>query len=71
MAHFGTSDVRQVANMAADGDERAKLVLEAMAHNVAKHWKAGSGGMRQGGQNSSHRRHCILGNDNRMDQGAC
>jgi len=36
MAHFGTSDVRQVANMAADGDERAKLVLEAMAHNVAK-----------------------------------
>lgn len=35
-AHLGTSDAREVEKMIADGNERAKLVYEAMAYQVAK-----------------------------------
>jgi len=36
VAYFGTHDVRVVEKMAADGDEKAKLVMRAMAYGVAK-----------------------------------
>lgn len=36
VAHLGTVDVREVTKMINDGDEQAKLILEAMALNVAK-----------------------------------
>ena len=36
MAYFNTSDLREVFDLADKGDEQAKLVSEAMAHNVAK-----------------------------------
>lgn len=36
MAHFGTSDAREIEKRIAGGDEKAALVYEAMAHNVAK-----------------------------------
>lgn len=36
MAHLGTDDVRGVEKMITSGDEKAALVLEAMAYNVAK-----------------------------------
>jgi len=36
MAHLGTSDVQLAQEMAESGDEHAKLLLEAMAYNVAK-----------------------------------
>ena len=36
VAHFGTHDARVVEQMAADGDDKAALVLEAMAYGVAK-----------------------------------
>jgi len=35
-AHLGTKDIREVQKMADSGDERAKLVLEAMIYQVAK-----------------------------------
>lgn len=35
-AYFGTKDVREVEKLAADGDEKAKLVLEAMIYQIAK-----------------------------------
>lgn len=34
--YLGTSDVREVKVMAAEGDERARLLYEAMAYGVAK-----------------------------------
>lgn len=37
MAYFGVNDVRIVEKMIQDGDEKAKLVYEAMALNIAKH----------------------------------
>jgi butyrate kinase len=36
VAHLGTVDVREVEKMIRGGDEHAKLILEAMALNVAK-----------------------------------
>lgn len=36
VAHLGTSDVQMAQEMSDLGDEHAKLVLEAMAYNVAK-----------------------------------
>lgn len=36
MAYFGTADTRKVEAMIQDGDGHARLILEAMAHNVAK-----------------------------------
>lgn len=36
VAHFGTSDTREVERRVLEGDEQAKLVYEAMALNVAK-----------------------------------
>jgi len=36
MAYFGTSDTRMVEEKINAGDEYARLILEAMAHNVAK-----------------------------------
>lgn len=36
MAYFGTNDTREVEKMIADNDEKAKLIYEAMALNVAK-----------------------------------
>lgn len=36
MSHFATSDARRVVDMAQKGDDRAKLVLEAMSLQVAK-----------------------------------
>ncbi|MEI7503515.1 MAG: butyrate kinase [Paludibacter sp.] len=36
MAHLGTNDVQIVLEMMQSGDEHARLVLEAMAYNVAK-----------------------------------
>lgn len=35
-AYFGTADVRKVETMIHEGNEEASLILEAMAHNVAK-----------------------------------
>ena len=36
MAYAGTSDVREVKTMAAEGDRRARESLEAMAYGIAK-----------------------------------
>ncbi|GHV36866.1 putative butyrate kinase [Synergistales bacterium] len=36
MSYFGTNDTRQVEEMAQNGDEKAKLVYEAMAYNISK-----------------------------------
>lgn len=36
MAHLGTSDVKIITQRMTEGDEKARLVLEAMAYNVAK-----------------------------------
>ncbi len=36
LAHFGTADCIEIEKRIADGDERAKLVYDAMAYNVAK-----------------------------------
>lgn len=35
-AHLNTNDMREVEDRAANGDEKAKLVFEAMAYNIAK-----------------------------------
>ena len=35
-AHLGTPDVREIEQMIEDGNERAKLILEAMCYNTAK-----------------------------------
>lgn len=36
MAHLGTTDSREVEKRIADGDQRAKLIYDAMALNIAK-----------------------------------
>ncbi len=36
VSYFGTSDVREIQKLIDNGDEEAKLVLEALAYNVAK-----------------------------------
>lgn len=36
MAYFGTTDARIVEEKVREGDERASLIYEALAHNVAK-----------------------------------
>ncbi len=36
MAYFGTSDTRDIEAMIQDGNENAKLIMEAMAYNIAK-----------------------------------
>ena len=36
MAHLGTTDVREVQKRIEEGDEHAKLILDAMALNIAK-----------------------------------
>lgn len=36
MAHLGTTDTRKVESLALGGDEKAKLIYDAMALNVAK-----------------------------------
>lgn len=36
MSYFGTSDAREVQAFAEEGDEKAKIVLDAMALNIAK-----------------------------------
>ncbi|MDR2366579.1 MAG: butyrate kinase [Deltaproteobacteria bacterium] len=36
MAHLGVTDIREVEKRISDGDQKAKLVYEAMALNVAK-----------------------------------
>ena len=35
-AYLGTSEVQEAERLAADGDEKARLVLEAMAYQIAK-----------------------------------
>lgn len=35
-AHLNTNDMREVETRAAEGDEKAKLVFEAMAYNIVK-----------------------------------
>ena len=35
-AHLGTTDVREVEQRIADGDEHARLVLDAMIYQIAK-----------------------------------
>lgn len=42
VAYLGTNDGREVGKMIAAGDEKAKLVYEAMAYQVAKEIGAGS-----------------------------
>ncbi len=37
VAHLGTNDCRDASAAAASGDEKAQLVLDAMAYNTAKH----------------------------------
>ena len=36
MAHLGTNEIQEVTRMIDDGNEHAKLILEAMAYHVAK-----------------------------------
>ena len=36
MAYFNTTDAREIEDRVKDGDEKAALVYEALAHNVAK-----------------------------------
>lgn len=36
VAHLGTNDFRQVVEMVEKGDEKAKLIFEALCHQVAK-----------------------------------
>ncbi len=36
VAHLGTNDLREVMKMIEEGDEKAKLVLEAFCYNIAK-----------------------------------
>ena len=36
IAHLGTADTREIVKRIENGDEKAKLVLDAMAYNVAK-----------------------------------
>ncbi|NLO56540.1 MAG: butyrate kinase, partial [Thermovirga sp.] len=36
VAHLGTNDLREVEEMIAGGDEKARLVFEAMAYQVAR-----------------------------------
>lgn len=36
VAYFGTNDARKVEHLALEGDEKAKLIFEAMAYQVAK-----------------------------------
>lgn len=36
-AHLGTNDVREVERRIAEGDEHAKLILDAMLYHTAKH----------------------------------
>src|SRR5690625_6879592 len=36
VSYFGTNDARIVEDKANNGDEKAKLVLEAMAYQIAK-----------------------------------
>lgn len=36
VAHFGTNDAREIEKRIAQGDERAKLVYDAMAYQIAK-----------------------------------
>ncbi len=36
VAYLGTNDARDVEKMIAEGDEKAKLIYEAMAYQVAK-----------------------------------
>ena len=36
MAHLGTNDLREVQRRMDEGDDRAKLVFEAMAYQIAK-----------------------------------
>ena len=38
-AHLGTNDVREVERRIAEGDEKAKLILDAMVYNIAR-WLA-------------------------------
>lgn len=35
-AHLGTHDAREVEKMIAEGNEKAKLIYEAMAYQIAK-----------------------------------
>ena len=42
VAYLGTNDVREVAKMIRQGDKKAKLILEAMAYQVAKEIGAGA-----------------------------
>ncbi len=42
VSYFGTSDVREVQKLIDDGNSEAKLVLEALAYNVAKEIGAAS-----------------------------
>jgi butyrate kinase len=37
VAHFRTSDIRDIDNKIRNGDERAKLVLDAMVYQIARH----------------------------------
>ena len=36
MGYFGTNDTRKLEQMIAEGDQKAKLIYDAMALNVAK-----------------------------------
>ncbi len=37
VAHLGTNDCREASENAAEGDQKAQLILDAMAYNTAKH----------------------------------
>lgn len=37
IAHFGTNSAMEIEQRIKDGDQRAKLVMDAMCYNVAKH----------------------------------
>ena len=36
VAHLGTNNVQEIVKRASDGDERTKLILDAMCYNIAK-----------------------------------
>lgn len=60
VAYFGTQDVRDIVKLIEDGDEKAELILKAVAYGVAKKYRfAGRNQLRQNRPDYPHRRYCL------------
>ena len=69
-AYLGTNDVQEAEKRAADGDEKARLVLEAMAYQIRQGDRGdGLRSVRRGGPGDHHGWHCLLAVHHR--QGYC